>query len=178
METFDRELEEQVLVALRQITRAISVHSHDLQQNYGLTGPQLIVLRELDRREESTGGELARAASVSPATVTGILDRLERRGLVQRSRSAQDKRRVMARLTDAGKMVLRSAPLPLQTQFVAALRELQPWERTSILSCLQRVAALMRADVLAPLPDLPEGREGEGILDFLPAAGGSAGDRA
>lgn len=166
METFDRELEEQVLVALRQITRAISLHSHNLQQNYGLTAPQLVVLRELDRREEATGGELARAASVSHATVTGILDRLEKRGLVQRSRSAQDKRRVPARLTEAGRLVLRSAPRPLQTQFVARLRELEAWERTSILSCLQRVAALMGAERLEGLPGLAEPREGEEILEF------------
>lgn len=177
METFDRELEEQVLVALRQITRAISLHSHNLQQKCGLTGPQLVVLRELDRRGEATGGELARAASVSHATVTGILDRLEKRGLVLRSRSALDKRRVPARLTEEGTAVLRSAPIPLQTRFVAELRKLEPWERTSILSCLQRVAGLMLADVLETLPGIAEVRGGEEVLDFLPAARHSSGDR-
>jgi len=138
-------VEEGVLLALRRIARAASVHSRHIQQAYGLTSPQLFLLRELARRGEATGGELARAASLSHATVTGILDRLERRDLLVRQRSDQDKRRVFARITDAGRALLDSAPPPLQYRFLEEFRKLRDWEQSLLVASLQRVAGMMES---------------------------------
>ena len=88
-----------VLVALRRIMRAIDLHSHQLIQKHGLSGPQLVILQELSNLGEVPIGTLAVAVSLSQATVTGIMDRLEQRGLVARRRDEEDKRRVLVSVT-------------------------------------------------------------------------------
>ena len=82
----------QVMAALRRIIRAIDLHSRSLVQRYGLTGPQLVVLKELVDASPRTVSELAAAVNLSQATVTGILDRLERKDMVIRRRDSKDKR--------------------------------------------------------------------------------------
>ncbi|MGD9390603.1 MAG: MarR family transcriptional regulator, partial [Thioalkalispiraceae bacterium] len=76
METYD-----QVLISLRQIIRAIDLNSKRLERESGLTGPQLLVMQLIGSAGEITAGVLAREVSLSQATVTSILDRLERKGL-------------------------------------------------------------------------------------------------
>ncbi len=139
---------EAVLLALRRIARAIDLHSKRLVQRYGLTGPQALVLRSLLLVSELSVGELARRVNLSQATVTDILDRLEKRALVQRTRSTADKRRVLVRATADAKALGDALPL-LQESFVAEFRRLQEWEQTLILSSLQRVASMMDAKTAA-----------------------------
>src|SRR5690625_1946314 len=85
---------EDVLIALRRIVRATDRYSRLLSKEAGLTAPQLLVMQAIVRHDELTMGQVADAVSLSQATVTTILDRLEKRGLVERKRSEQDKRRV------------------------------------------------------------------------------------
>jgi DNA-binding MarR family transcriptional regulator len=156
-----------VMSALRRIIRAIDLHSRSLVHSYGLTGPQLVVLKELFSRSPSSVGELARAVNLSQATVTGILDRLERKGMVTRARSTDDRRKVLVAHTDAAREALSDAPPLLQEHFMEAFGGLPDWEQHQILSSLQRVVALMEAgDVEAgpilstgPLDASPEGTE-------------------
>lgn len=146
---------EAVLVALRRIARAIDLHSKRLVQRYGLTGPQALVLRNLLLASEQSVGELARRISLSQATVTDILDRLEKRALVQRTRSTTDKRRVLVRATADAKALGDALPL-LQESFVAEFRKLEEWEQTLILSSLQRVASMMETRTSAVgIVDMP-----------------------
>ena len=150
--------EDQVLIAIRQIIKAVSLQSYHIQQTFGLTGTQLLLLREAGRREGSAGGELAKALSLSHATVTTILDRLESRGLVVRTRSTADRRRFVVQLTEEGRRLLSEAPPPLQSRFLEEFRRLAEWEQTLILSSLQRVAAMMHAEKLEAVPVLMEGQ--------------------
>jgi DNA-binding MarR family transcriptional regulator len=104
-----------------------------------------------------TLGEIASAVSLSQATVSSILDRLEKRELISRERSTIDKRRVHAYLTDQGLQVLRDAPMPLQEQFARQFADLQDWEQSMITSALQRVACMMDADHIDASPILDVG---------------------
>lgn len=146
---------EDVLTALRRVIRATDLHSKHLEKTAGLTAPQLLLLRLL-RDGELTSGSLARQMSLSQATVTTIIDRLERRELVRRRRSESDRRRVYAALTATGRQALEGAPRPLQEHFVRRFLELHEWEQSMILSALQRVALMMDAEALdaAPLLDI------------------------
>lgn len=150
MKTYD-----QVLVSLRQIIRAIDLHSKKLEREFGLTGPQLLVMQLIGTQGEMTSGVLAREISLSQATVTTILDRLERKGLLQRERSTDDKRKVLVSLTYAGVKILEAAPTLMQESFIRAFNKLEDWEQSLILSSLQRVAEMMHATDLdaAPLLD-------------------------
>jgi DNA-binding MarR family transcriptional regulator len=152
------ELHEEIVVALRRIMRAIDLHSRQLMQQSGLTGPQHLVLRAILRRGPLAAGALAKGVSLSPGTVTSILDRLEQRMLVTRTRSEADRRRVEVTLTPLGAQIAQAAPTPLQESFVAALRQLREWEQTQILSSLQRVAEMMDAQDLDAAPVLSSQR--------------------
>ena len=91
---------DEVVSTLRKIIRAIDLHSKQLTKKYGLTGPQIIVLKEINESPDRPISEIARKVSLSQATVTSILDRLEQQGYAQRHRSQIDKRKVNIVLTE------------------------------------------------------------------------------
>ena len=146
-----------VLVALRRIIRAIDRHSGYLAQHYQLTGPQLFVLQVLRREGELAAGALARASAMSQATMTGILKRLEKRGLIDRRRSERDKRSILVRLTAAGDALLAQNPSGLQESFVRAFLARPDWEQSLIVSSLQHVVAMMEAGDIEASPILTTG---------------------
>ncbi|WP_241263195.1 MarR family winged helix-turn-helix transcriptional regulator [Parahaliea mediterranea] len=148
---------EEVLVALRRVIRATDLHSKHLAKTTGLTAPQILLLQTIRDRGEVTIGELATDVSLSQATVTSILDRLEKRELIYRERSKTDKRKVHAHLTDNAMEVLKSAPIPLQAQFTRQFGDLQEWEQTMIISSLQRIAQMMDAQHIDASPVLDIG---------------------
>lgn len=150
-------ISDQVLISLRQIIRSIDLHSKHLVKQFGLTGPQLIVLQEAALADQITASELAKASSLSQATVTGILDRLEKRGLILRQRSQSDRRRIHVTITAAGESLLESAPPPMQESFIEQFECLQDWEQHMILSSLKRVVALTNARKIAAAPILATG---------------------
>ncbi len=148
---------EQVLVALRRVIRATDLHSKRLSKHAGLTGPQLLIMRSIRDLGEVTIGTIAEKVSLSQATVTTILDRLEHRKLVYRVRSTQDKRKVHAHLTEDGADILARAPQPLQEDFIKKFQSLHEWEQTMIIASLQRVANMMDADDIDASPVLDVG---------------------
>lgn len=148
---------EQVLVALRRVIRATDLHSKRLSKHAGLTGPQLLIMRSIRDLGEVTIGTIAEKVSLSQATVTTILDRLEHRKLVYRVRSTQDKRKVHAHLTEDGEDILARAPQPLQEDFIKKFQSLHEWEQTMIIASLQRVANMMDADDIDASPVLDVG---------------------
>lgn len=148
---------EEVLVALRRVIRATDLHSKHLAKTTGLTAPQILLLQAIRDKGEVTIGELANEISLSQATVTSILDRLEKRKLVFRERSKEDKRKVHAYLTDYASDTLKEAPIPLQEHFARQFGDLQEWEQTMIISSLQRVAQMMDAQHIDASPVLDIG---------------------
>ena len=88
------DISEEVLITLRKIIRAIDLHSRYLVKQYGLTGPQLLVLKELSRLNMTHISIIAKRISLSQPTVTDILDRLETKSYIKRKRCENDKRRV------------------------------------------------------------------------------------
>ncbi|WP_237055804.1 MarR family winged helix-turn-helix transcriptional regulator [Microbulbifer sediminum] len=148
---------EEVLITLRRLIRATDLHSKQLVKTAGLTAPQLLLLQAIREKGQVTIGALAKEISLSQATVTTILDRLEKRGLVYRERSSEDKRKVHAYLTDKGMDFIRDAPTPLQEHFVRQFRDLREWEQSMIISSLQRVALMMDAEHIDASPVLDIG---------------------
>lgn len=152
-----RDLCEEVVIALRRITRAIDLHSRQLIQTHGLTGPQALILKRLLAMGNTPVGALAQDVNLSQATVTDILNRLEKRGLVRRFRSQSDKRRVLVEGTQEAIDLMRTSPPLLQEQFSERFKTLQDWEQNLVLSTLQRVAGMMDARSLPVSPMLATG---------------------
>lgn len=151
------EKHEEVLISIRQIIRAIDLHSKKLSKESGLTGPQLILMRSIQELGEVTIRQLSDHTNMSQATATTILDRLERNELVQRVRSSKDKRKVHAHLTEQGKKVLDTAPTPLQQNFIKKFQHLEEWEQSLLLSSVQRISSMMNAEDIDVAPVLELG---------------------
>ncbi|MFO7884300.1 MAG: MarR family transcriptional regulator, partial [Desulfobacteraceae bacterium] len=100
--------------------------------------------------------------SLSQATVTGILERLHKRGLIYRNRSVIDRRRVLIEPTEACEEILDKAPPLMQEIFQKRFADLEKWEQLMILSSLERVVSLMNASPsVASAPFLATGDLGE-----------------
>jgi DNA-binding MarR family transcriptional regulator len=145
---------EELLISIRKVIRAIDLHSKQLNKLSGLTGPQLLIMQEIGRVKGVTASQIAKQINLSAATVTNILDRLENRGLIERVRNSEDKRRVSLFLTDNGRNSLIDAPQPLQEHFIQNFACLKDWEQSLILSSMQRIASMMDATELDASPVL------------------------
>ena len=131
---------------LRRISRNLDLHSRELEKQYGLTVPQLNVLWSVGTSNGVPIGQIAERISLSSATLTSIVDRLEEHGLVLRERSPEDKRQVLISLTPQGRTVLESGPQPFHDCFIRRLGSLERWQRTELLSAVQHVADMMEPD--------------------------------
>lgn len=153
----NNDISEAILIALRRIIRAVDQHSRKLVSSHGLTGPQALLLTEIVRSAPLTGSELASRVSLSQATVTDVVKRLEGRGLLIKERSESDKRRINLHATEEGAALVRQSVPLLQERFQQRLDSLQDWERMQLLSSLQRIAELMDAEDLDAAPLLTSG---------------------
>jgi DNA-binding MarR family transcriptional regulator len=148
---------DEILIALRRIMRATDLQSQQLSRQSGLTVPQLLVMQAIAKEGSPSTSTLAKHIVVSHATVTRIIDRLERDGLVKREKLSKDKRVVNVRLTKVGTAKLDTAPEPLQAEFLRRYRELESWEQQMLKSSLLRVATMMDAEHLDAAPILQTG---------------------
>jgi len=155
--------DEELLVALRRVIRAIDLRSRQLSKEAGLTGPQLLVMQNINKTPGIMVRQIADNINLSPATVTSILDRLELKKLVERVRSTEDKRKVGVFLTDEGRILLEKAPLPLQEHFINRFGQLAEWEQSQMVSTMQRIASMMDAEKLDAAPLLEVGNIGDTV---------------
>lgn len=93
--------------ALWGLAHGLETKSKSMHQELGVTGPQRLALRVLGRFPGATPSDLASTLSLHRSTVTGIVQRLEERGLVRRAQNSSDGRSVHLHLTAAGKRVDR-----------------------------------------------------------------------
>ncbi len=104
---------------------------------FGLTAPQFMVLHTLIRRPDGCSmSELAEASQQVSATMTGIVDRLYERGLVQRSREEKDRRSVRILLDPSGMELLNQIVHKQKEQFARLLADLLPDECQQMLNSL------------------------------------------
>jgi DNA-binding MarR family transcriptional regulator len=145
---------DEVLVALRRVIRAVGLHSRQLERSHGLTAPQALVLKTIIGLGQVSVGNLAKRVSLSQATVTDILNRLEHRALVLRTRSSEDRRRVMVSATEQAVAIMSRSPPLLQEAFVERFLALDDWEQNLLISSLQRITTLMGVEALDASPVL------------------------
>jgi len=101
--------------------------------------------------------DLARRMYIHPATVVGILNRLELQGLIKRVRTNDDRRIVNVELTNAGNMLVAKAPQVAQGLLVAGLEELPLAKLQEIAAGLEELVHILGAQELPPqLILLPE----------------------
>jgi DNA-binding MarR family transcriptional regulator len=113
------------------------------EQGRGLTHSQLRALAHLGREEEVTAGDLAKSADLNPASVTAMLDQLEANGIVERRRSAQDRRVCMVALTEKGRSVVDEERGRWLAVWESHLKDLSEEQLAAGLSVMRMIAQLL-----------------------------------
>lgn len=103
---------------------------------------QLMVLQVLASETRLTASVLSNRVSLTAATLSGLLDRLEERGLLQRQRDDEDRRRQWLLISDAGRELIQQAPSLMPPEFNRGFAALADWERHSLTAALLRAAEL------------------------------------
>jgi DNA-binding MarR family transcriptional regulator len=106
-----------------------------------LTAPQIHALLWLGQDGTLTMGELARRLGITEKTVTGVVDRLEREGHVQRERSPEDRRVVRCRLTASGARMSRRLDRTVEQQLGRMLERLDATDRRALFRILEKLIA-------------------------------------
>ncbi len=112
----------------------------EVAKRASLTGPQLTVVKILEQIGDLSLSELSDRIRAQNSTVTGIIDRMEREGLVDRVRSTEDRRVVRIRLTKKGFALAREVSVEPMEMFRAALDELSGIEQRDLLTILTKLA--------------------------------------
>jgi DNA-binding MarR family transcriptional regulator len=135
---------------LRRVFQVVNEQSKKAERTTGLTGPQLWAIKTIAQEAPIMVSEIARRMYLHPATVVGILDRLEKQGLVVRIRSTEDRRVVKVELTGQGRALVKKSPEVAQGLLVAGLEKLTSKKLISIAQGLGQMAAILGAQNIPP----------------------------
>ncbi len=124
------------LRALRTLVASLSRSARSIEWRTGFTNAQLFLLRQLATADALSVNELAQRAHTNQSTVSSVLGRIVRAGLVDRARSTDDGRRVDLSLTPKGRRLLRRAPVPPTEALFDALQSLTDREARSLATGL------------------------------------------
>lgn len=129
----------EILINIRKILRSLNLESKKIQKEYGVSIPQLMCLDYLGGKADfrSTQGEIAKYLNLNSSTMSGIIDRLELKGLVARLPNPQDKRTVFISLTSKGARLLEQSPQLLHHQLSRKLEKLPAEKLTEINNALR-----------------------------------------
>ena len=135
----------QIVQGLRRIVKALHTYSQEVLAAYALTGPQLWALKTLRQGGPLTVGQLATSLAVHQSSISILLDRLEKRGLVRRLRGRPDRRVVRVVLTKRGAALAADAPDAAQGRLLHALAEMPVVEVPKIRRVVDRLVRAMEA---------------------------------
>ena len=136
-----------IVWAIRRIVSLCYLDSKTMIKKFGITGPQSLVLKcLLESQEIQSAVTLSRCLSVTPSNITGIIDRLEEKGLVKRIRKQDDRRIVFIELTDKGLEFGQQLPDLIEEKLIKGLRDLNATEIYSIYMAFYKVIGIIGAE--------------------------------
>ena len=136
----------EIMQSLRRIFKALHDYSREVSDNFGITAPQLWALKTISQNGSLSQGELSENMYLHPSTITGLVDRLDKKGYAERDRNQKDRRVVNVRLTPKGKALVKKAPNPIQGKMIYGLRNLKKKELNSIYDSIQKLVIIMEAE--------------------------------
>lgn len=135
----------EIMQSLRRTFKAIQDYSHEVSNKFGITGPQLWALKTISQNGKLSLGELTKKMYLHPSTITGVVDRLEKKGYVSRDRCQGDRRVTNVKLTPQGKKLVKIAPNPVQGKMIYGLRRLKKEKLNSIYDSVNKLVEIMEA---------------------------------
>jgi DNA-binding MarR family transcriptional regulator len=135
-----------IVNSVRRIRNAINCYSKELMKTVGLSGPQLGLLIIVKRYPLASLGEVSESMFLHTSTVSGIVDRLEAAGYLERHRDLEDRRTVRLQLTDKGNMAVAQAPPSAFGFMMEGLGRLPEGELHEISRSMQTLCRLMKIE--------------------------------
>jgi DNA-binding MarR family transcriptional regulator len=154
-----------VLDAVRRIVHTLHESSRWSEKHMGLTGAQLFVLHQLAQSPPLSLNELAARTHTHQSSVSTVVSRLVERGLVSRSRSAADARRITLALSPGGRRLVQDAPDPVQKRLIGGVEKLPARDRAVLVRSLDALVGAMEAS------------SGEAVMFFDENRGRKRGER-
>ncbi len=145
-----------ILQKFRIIVSAAQKYSQRVEKQLGVTGAQLWIMKEIDVMPGLRVGEVAKKLAIHQTTASNLLDALEKKEMICKTRLATDQRIVNLTLTDKGRAVLQKAPEPVRGLLPEALSQMtgddlsRVGEGMDVL--LKSIAQVDEEFALQPLP--------------------------
>jgi DNA-binding MarR family transcriptional regulator len=138
----------EIVRLIRKLIQAGEHYTKELNKKFKVSAPQLGCLLVLHEQGPMSPSDIAKHIMVSSSTVTGILDRLERKNFIARVRSFEDRRRIIITLTQSGEELARNAPPPIQQKIMKGLERLPDEEFEQVVGGLSKLTSLLDIDEL------------------------------
>nr|WP_319400335.1 MarR family transcriptional regulator [uncultured Carboxylicivirga sp.] len=143
-----------ILIKIRKIVRSVDIESKKIQKEYGVSIPQVLCLNFLHDSPsyQATQGEIRKFLNLNSSTVSGIINRLEKKGYLARLPKSGDKRVVNIALTSAGDSLLDRIPALLHEQLSEKLQKLDPRELEKVEHSLDTLVTLLDIEKIEASP--------------------------
>ena len=138
-----REDAQRVLNAFRGLVKALRIADRAGVQRYGLGSGQIFVLHELSKDSPLSVNDLAERTATDQSTVSVVVAKLVRKGLVASTRSGTDGRRAELVLTPKGKQLVKKLPQPVQHLLMNGVRNLSEARATEFANTLEEIVATL-----------------------------------
>jgi DNA-binding MarR family transcriptional regulator len=133
----------EIIYQIRRLMQAGELYTKELNKTYQVSVPQLSCILALYENGPLPPSQIAKHIMVKSSTVTGIIDRLEQKGLVCRLRDSSDRRVINIQLTERGNELARNAPPPIQHKVVDGLKRLPQKKIEKIVKSLRTLTQLL-----------------------------------
>lgn len=142
---------------LRRLFQVVNKQSKNEAAETGLTGPQLWAIKVLSGEggDSITVSKLAQRMCLNSSTVVRILDSLEEKGLVERVRSTNDRRKVHISLTNAGSLTVNQSPNVAHNLLIKSLNMLSENKLYNLANGLSQLVNIMESENISPTIPLP-----------------------
>lgn len=133
----------EIIYSIRRLMQAGELYTKELNKIYNISSAQLNCLLALHENGSLPPSQIARLIMVNSSTVTGIIDRLEHKGLVKRMRISADRRVITVELTKNGKVLAENAPPPIQQKLFDGLSKLSRKEIKNVADYLLKLTDML-----------------------------------
>jgi DNA-binding MarR family transcriptional regulator len=139
-----------ILDDLRRVVRSLRESSREAERRLGVSGAQLFVLQRLAFGRALSLNELAARTRTHQSTVSVVVSKLVERGLLTRSTSTEDARRVELAVTKRGLALLARAPLAAQDGLIMGIERLPRAQQKTLAEALRALVVAMQLDSAEP----------------------------
>jgi DNA-binding MarR family transcriptional regulator len=133
----------QIIFSIRRLIQASELYTKELNRKYQISAAQLNCILTLYEYGPLPPSKIADHMMVKSSTVTGVVDRLEIKGIAERMRNSPDRRVITIQLTEDGKKLAQNAPPPIQQKIIDGLKKTDTAKKKQIVSSLNMLTDML-----------------------------------